>query len=208
MKPISQLGLNIIELEDQVLLVKHGDTPKNWYLDDTNQIRESITDDPDWWSARLGYRSILSSTKPIEGLPLLIIEDEVDKLFFEELAKETPQNYDQSLLEATKHGFKYGYNKAKEIYKFTEEDMGDLIEICIGLQEEWRLIKQIDAIQRFNKTHKKELWIDVEAHCIACDKYYNKSNRCKQVKGETSICYLRLDSIPKIVNNQIKATYR
>lgn len=197
MKNISELGLELIELEDQVLLVDNLNPKVGGYLVDNDQIYGPFdSNDP-----LIDYRgNIIASTKPIEGLPLLVIEDESELLASQEYGF-------NSSSEAFKN-WKRGYNKAKETYKFTEEDMGDLIEICIGLQEEWRLIKQIDAIQRFNKTHKKELWIDVEAHCIACDKYYNKSNRCKQVKGETSICYLRLDSIPKIVNNQIKATYR
>jgi hypothetical protein len=49
--------------------------------------------------------------------------DEAEKAFTEVLDSETKQVYDKILLDATEHGFIVGYNKAREKYKYTEEDM-------------------------------------------------------------------------------------
>lgn len=180
MKNIKELGLELIELEDQVLLVKNGDTPKNWYLDDANQIRKSITDDPDWWSARLGYRSILASTKPLEGIPLLVIEDNVIGKPLDDYIR-TKTNQDQCV------GFIEGYNKAKEKFKFTEDDM---VEFAMNMISQY----QFGNTNIHNRSMlreslpKKELWIEVDCTLVGLD----LSDNCQ----------------PKIINNQIKGIYR
>ena len=69
----------------------------------------------------------LNNSPVLEGVPLLPpLEDEVEEaeeVFKEVLDSETKQVYDKMLLGATEHGFIIGYNKAKEKYKFTEEDI-------------------------------------------------------------------------------------
>lgn len=44
----------------------------------------------------------------------LIGEMDMDKKFQDIINSETPQSRDEMLLEATKHGFKYGYNQCLE----------------------------------------------------------------------------------------------
>lgn len=199
MKPISELKLETIQLEDQVLLVKNGEIPENWYLDDANQIRESIIDDPDYWEGRLGYKSIIASTKPLKGLPLLVIKDGIKKLATKTLSE---QDWDTSkglpFNEGYLKGFKHGFKKARETFKFTEEDMIEFVAWLNNTDEIFEQTKHID----FTKSDKdigkelleiwkkqrtnKELWIEVEEVISHFDVGYN----------------------PKITNNQIKAIWK
>jgi flagellar biosynthesis/type III secretory pathway protein FliH len=74
----------------------------------------------------------LNGSPILEGVDLLPpIEDEVEeaeRAFTEVLDSETKQVYDKMILDATEHGFIIGYNKAREKYKYTEEDVIRLIE--------------------------------------------------------------------------------
>ena len=69
----------------------------------------------------------LNNSPVLEGIDLLpALEDgveEAEKAFTEVLDIETKQVYDKMFLDATEHGFIKGYNKAKEKYKYTEEDI-------------------------------------------------------------------------------------
>jgi len=77
----------------------------------------------------------LNSSPILEGVDLLPpIEDDVEeaeRVFTEVLDSETKQVYNKMLLDATEHGFiigyKKGYNKAKEKYKYTDEDVIHLL---------------------------------------------------------------------------------
>lgn len=42
----------------------------DWYLDDTNQIRQAITDDPDYWAVRNDYCHIIAAYPLIKNIPL------------------------------------------------------------------------------------------------------------------------------------------
>jgi len=35
-----------------------------WYIDDANQVRQSVTDDADYWTVRKNYLEILSTNDP------------------------------------------------------------------------------------------------------------------------------------------------
>lgn len=198
MKNIKELGLETIQLEDQVLLVKNGEIPKNWYLDDANQIRESVIDDPDWWCARKGYRSIIASTKPLEGLPLLVIEDEVENLANQAEIEEYKDNdpYDQFYAGGDFYdGFKQGYNKARQTYKFTEEDM---VEFAMNMISQYQFgntnIHNRGMLRE--SLPQKELWIEVEF----------KETKSSVFRENDAAPYGKYE--PKIVNNQIKGIYR
>lgn len=108
--------------------IKEGD----WYIDDSNIIRVAITGDSDYWNARKSYKKItwhvpLNGSPELEGVPLLPpIEDEVkllakNYLFDEYQKKYKVETNDEQF--AVVCGYEAGYNKAKEKYKFTEEDM-------------------------------------------------------------------------------------
>jgi hypothetical protein len=80
---------------------------------------------------KLCFHLPLNNSPVLEFVPLLQpLEDEVEEaeeVFKEVLDSETKQVYDKMLLGATEHGFIIGYDKAKEKYKYTEEDLRKVI---------------------------------------------------------------------------------
>lgn len=137
------------------------------------------------------YRNRIASIedKPLEGLPLLVIEDEVDSIVESEFKIKHPSDETHW----KKALWKDGYATAKETYKFTEDDLGKLIEICIDVQESGKLINHVDVVKKFNQSlTKKELLIEVETEL---DAYYRNG-----VGGG--------GKFPKIINNQIKAVWK
>lgn len=145
MKKASELGLELIELEDQVLLVDRNIAIKH-----------------------------IASTKPLEGLPLLVIEDE--------LSEHEIFMVKSGVLRDDIINWKKGYNKAKEVYKFTEKDLRKAY--MYGLCQE----KAFEEVM--SELTKKELWIEVE-----CNKVLTR-NPPIEVFG------------PKITNNQIKGIWK
>lgn len=175
MKKVSELGLEVIQFEDQVLLVDKNQIKNfNWVIDSkcNGPWMIQINEETDLSK----YKKVLTSTKPLEGLPLLVIKGEVDIPEFN--------------LELEKLRFQQGYNKAKEVFRFTEDDLGKLIEICIDVQESGKLINHVDVVKKFNQSlTKKELYIEVEDK-IAID-------------GHTIV-----GVEPKITSNQIKGVWK
>ena len=199
MKNIKELGLELIELDDQVLLVDKRIQPvNNWYFD--TYIKKVKNTSGAEYAKDAQVIQIISSTKPLKGLPLLVIEDEIDELFFEELAKETPQAYDQALLQATKHGFKYGYNKAKETsISFDDEfDLANKIRVLFLKhgKDSWVSI----AKELIMNETKKELWIEIENYCGSP----YTTERCPKCVDSCDMAYQR----PKILNGKIKAIWK
>lgn len=48
---------------------------EDWYIDDTNQVRQSITSDADYWNARKDYSKIVASNNPeLSGIPRISID--------------------------------------------------------------------------------------------------------------------------------------
>jgi len=68
------------------------------------------------------YVVIAQHNLNLEGIPFIELEEDAEEMFTIELNKETKQVYDETLLEATKHGFLKGY-KAAQPKKYTEEDV-------------------------------------------------------------------------------------
>ena len=210
MKPISELGLELIELEDQVLLVQSDwkDIPyiKNAkddkvYMIAKEKIALEILSVP-----VKNCPQIIASTKPLEGLPLLVIEDEVDDLA-EDHTNIRILQHKTSIQVATQYfdGFKEGYNKAKETYKFTEEDLKGvfligLMENISGILNERELDKsEIESLflKQLKRITKKELWIEVE------EKHFRT---VKNSEGDVIDHQFTIE--PKITNNQIKAVWK
>ena len=143
MKSIKELGLEIIELQDEVLLVE-GDWQEIPYIknviDDNIYIiaKEKIA--LEILSVPLkNCPQIIASTKPREKLALLIIESEAE-LLAKEYDKEynDPEHFDEQESYLNRCGFRHGYNKAKEIYKYTETQMKHIFSI--GMMENLSLI--------------------------------------------------------------------
>lgn len=180
MKKISELGLEAIQLEDQVLLVKSGEMPENWYLDDANQIRESVIDDPEYWEGRLGYKSIIASTKPLEGLPLLVIEDEVDEIIDQEMIKmgHEPSRVRHPIFGEDRQLAKALYYKGKQTYKFTEEDLRKAIDIARDCESDCGGIYFMGGTTEeiIQSVTKKELLVDTYWNC--CGRCIDGEDKC------------------------------
>ena len=106
-----------------------------FYLDDINQIRQSVTDDEEYWDRRNGYKVIITCNNPNIDVPKVV--NEVEKLSFEFC--EDKWEY---VIEENRESFEAGYNKSQETHPFSEKDMiefGDwLEEVC---NNDWELNK-------------------------------------------------------------------
>ena len=211
MKNIKELGLETIQLEDQVLLVnsKSGTSKGDLFIDKRtpNEIRNHVADSyenhfDDHWKHK-----IIASTKPLEGLPLLVIEDEVENVFYQDniLDKEVAQHF-FSL-------FKEGYNKAKETFKFTEEDLRKAIQLGSDFCdiESFEPVPELVISDFLQSLTKKELYVEVEEKSIeeieielgiyGHDEGLTESEYSEYIKKNN---VLKL----KITNNQIKAVWK
>jgi hypothetical protein len=124
----------IINTGDYLLIVDDSEIKyKTWCLDYANQVRQCLVLDIDYWKSRNDAKKIiahlpLNNSPILEGVDLLPpIEDEVEKLAY----KYDPLFYADEFIRAgfkagCIDGFKAGYNKAKEKYKYTEEDLIDV----------------------------------------------------------------------------------
>lgn len=89
-----------------------------FYLDDINQIRQSVTDDEEYWDRRNGYKVIITCNNPNIDIPKVV--NEVEKLSFEFC--EDKWEY---VIEENRESFEAGYNKSQETHPFSEKDMID-----------------------------------------------------------------------------------
>lgn len=67
----TKLKNNKSVLVDESAEIKEGD----WYVDDTNQIRQSITSDKYYWSQRLNYYKVIATINHSISLdvPMVIV---------------------------------------------------------------------------------------------------------------------------------------
>jgi len=111
---------NIIQTDNYLLVVDDSEIKEgDFFMTDDNRIELSAPD----WRAREWHKKIIAHL-PLNGSPILEgvdllppLEDEVAKLA-EEYTKSTPDNDPVRIF-----AFIKGYNKAKEKYKYTEEDI-------------------------------------------------------------------------------------
>lgn len=64
---------------------------------------------------------VIATNNPNIDIPKVV--DEAENLFWKIINSETPQSTDELLLQATKYGFKFGYNKSQETHPYSDEDM-------------------------------------------------------------------------------------
>lgn len=206
-KRVSELGLEIIQLEGQILLVDKLEHTKDRLIlhqsinGKVNHFYKSDEIDLDDYNSRrfLGLTfNVIASTKPLEELPLLVIEDEVDEIIDQEMIKmgHEPSKVRHPIFGEDRELAKALYYKAKETYKFTEEDLRKAIQ----LGNDFCDVEGDDAIPELvisdflESITKKELW--VEAHWDCCSRCIDGVDEC------TATWEL------KIEKGQIKATYR
>lgn len=73
----------------------------------------------------------LNNSPILEGVDLLPpIEDEVEKLANEEFPDKSTLGWKDSFSPSERRGFRTGFNKAKEKYKYTEEDLRKAINLA------------------------------------------------------------------------------
>lgn len=198
MKNIKELGLELIELKDQVLLVTQNEmiSPDDLVFESKDRLY-SVTESTYTNPKEYGVYKILASTVKLrKGFPLLVIEDEVDQIADELISSSS--NLDVKFV---KEVWKNGYNKAKETYKFTEEDlrgiflMGLMENISSILKE--RSLEKEEIIVLFQKymqsLTKKELWVEVELDQINVN--HKTGHEVNKV-------------IPKISQGKIKAIWK
>ena len=128
------MKLKIITTPNYLLVVDDSEIKEgDWFLTDDKRVEQSAYD----WNARKWHKKIiahlpLNDSPILEGVPLLPpleVEDfnpmdEYDEEYLSSL-KFDGKSFVSHVLLATR----VGYNKAKEKYKFTEEDMRKAIEM-------------------------------------------------------------------------------
>ena len=160
----------------------------DWYVDDTNQIRQSITFDKHYWSQRVDYCKIIYTINFSidKDIPMVIVEDEVEQLALIEFKKE-----DDGFL--SYDAFVKGFKASQQKGVYSEEDLINLVAfICnkedgndITISESGEMpsliVKQF--IQSLNQEYI-ELEMDcdylIQCHCTSnknCLKPTIKTNR-------------------------------
>lgn len=202
MKNIKELGLELIELEDQVLLVedKRPETSKIAVIIDKDSLFYGKYEiHKGTYERNFQWGTLIASTKPLEGLLLLVIEDEerVVELFdyIENLSKilYNPERHrDESIKSLISVACQSVYNKTKETYKFTEEDM---VEFAMNMISQYQF-GNTNVHNRgilMESLPKKELWVEVE---------YDHDDTVPYPKTKGT------GHVLKITNNQIKAVWK
>ena len=135
MKNIKELRLETIQLEDQVLLVESkvgGGKLNDWVKLSISKIEKV----EEWNEDLVGFcNKIIASTKPLEGLPLLMIEDEAmsNALNLIEESKIETESTKLILIGA----YTTGYNKAKETYVKEIETYRRIIKDLLDIIDEY-----------------------------------------------------------------------
>lgn len=183
MKKTSEVGLSVRVVKGKVFLLKGGAVDLN---------EERIAFD---------LNDLIACSEQIGSFPLLVIEDGV-KMLAEHSSEVQEATYTPQHKITYKHGFMDGYNKAKETYKFTEEDLKRVLEFwgergrydkegfTCSFEKWWEQTGK-NSIKSLTK---KELWIEVE---------YDYEEHPELVGNPKEEWYL-----PKIINNQIKAVWK
>lgn len=123
---------NIIQTENYLLVVDDKKTIENWYYNESEGKVDSIEFTPNVIGGTIVHN--IKAHLPLNNSPILRevpllppLEDDVDKLS----ADYTEEWCGKRRVDVYIHNaFKAGYNKAKEKYKYTEEDMRKAIEMA------------------------------------------------------------------------------
>lgn len=176
MKKASELGLFVTESKGAVFLTRK---------------KLLILEDPE--GVVIDLEDFVASSEKMGSFPLLVIEDEVEKL------SESANGYalfGKPLGEkylAFNEGFKSGYNKRSETHKYTEED---IILFCAyvdnyyaNTQNTFKSLSEL--LKNWGISRKKELYIET-----------------RPVKQSRFISTAMHKYEPKIENGQLKAIWK
>lgn len=154
-------------------------------------IDDLIITDRDWmhWDLKNGYRKIiahlpLNNSPILEGVPLLPPFTRHQENDIDAFSRECNQLYKNWLV----IGYKAGYNKAKEKYKYTEED----IYKAIQYGREVHYTNDQSFIQSLSQP-KMPIAFECENEYTCCGRYYN----CKGCDATAEMINLK----PKTTTN-------
>jgi hypothetical protein len=197
-KDIKELGLELILIGDNILLIDINRKP---VIGETGYCNEGT------WNGTLAlienepitdvWVKIVGSKKELRGGIPLLVEDLGEEAEFNEYK-------DKDLFDRHYGGFdfnigyKQGYDKAKENYKYTEEDMVRAFNVGINSSFEGhsKNLGKDDLMDFYSKKihnlilsiTQKQLWIEVEL---------------EQVRVSDKTGYEQLKVVPKVLNNKI-----
>jgi hypothetical protein len=131
---------------------------------------------------------IIASTKPLEGLPLLVIEDEIIGKPLDDYIR-SKASQDKCI------GFIEGYKTSQKSHPYSEMDM---ISFHVFVDNYYangqnKYKKLLQLLEDWKAINKKELWIEVELN---------------QIKASDKTGYDVSKVIPKITNGQLKAIWK
>jgi len=135
---------NIIKADNYLLIIS-DEIPTTWYYDTyLNKLRH--TGGAEYGESSISKKVIghlpLNNSPVIEGVPLLPpLEDEVGVLseqefpYIKDSLVQTTKSEQNKHTDTLRWGFKKGYNKAKEKYKYTEEDLRKCWKACLDFNK-------------------------------------------------------------------------
>ena len=109
---------------------------RDWCIDETNIIRQISVNDANYLDVRNNYNKIICTTPDLEleGVPLI----DLDLDLIESIEEHYGVPYKEVVEETVEVDvFKAGYNSAKGIYKFTENDLREAIELAVDKGRLW-----------------------------------------------------------------------
>jgi hypothetical protein len=154
----------IIKTENYLLVVDESEIKDDdWHLDNGvikkwkgNLHSNRLT------SKKIIFHLPLNNASTLEGVPLLPPLEDESNFFAEQETTKNEWNSEKS--------FKAGYNKAKEKYKYTEEDLRDVIEkVWLMAQEEESFFSAKEKIIKSLQQQKYPVAFECEM-----EQFYNK----------------------------------
>lgn len=133
MKMIKLSDTHYVVVDDSE--IKEGD----WYIDDSNCIRQSVTSDKEYWGRRMDYKKITHSTQPLEPSIYSTRHDNKGYLFIKPLTL--------SEVEEAVYGYsveKFCKEKVEKIYSkyIPKDELEDYITLFqLGFKANQELVK-------------------------------------------------------------------
>jgi len=134
-----KINNNKYVIVDEEAGIKEGDTVYQW-------ISESIIEKIDF-GVMDSWKIIATINHKLEGIPEIVVENEVEKLADDYSMKERKSKWG----DIVRNAFNAGYKAAQQKYYFTEEDLRELLLEC------WNTARS-DLFVGFPKTSNNKTW--------------------------------------------------